>query len=113
MILRNKKTGKFENITREGYERLKEMNMARKFEVLDATDPDISMTNVHIPQEVKDFMANLKDMKLTREEMSEITVNPEAPDPEIQEISEEEPEDAHDDFGTARKKTKKPIKHKK
>lgn len=96
MILRNKKTGKFETVTHEVWEKLKIMGFQRKFEVVDSTDSDV--TDVIIPQEVKDFMEQLHQ---------EIEPEPK----EVEEPKEPEETDiAHDDEGTHKRRTKK-IKH--
>jgi hypothetical protein len=109
MILRNKKTGKFETITHEMWDKLKSLDMQRKFEVVDNTD--ISVMDVAIPQEVQDFMASLSEPIQKQEETpaEPIEKQKEPSDIVTDTISENELDVSYDDEGDykPKKRTKK------
>ena len=113
MIIKNKKTGKFESITQENWVKLQLLGFKRKFEVIDATDVEGPM-DIQIPQEVKDFMASLGE-PLTRKEMSEIKAGHELLSEEdiLEDELITEPEqmhEVHDDEGTAKRVQKRKSK---
>ena len=92
MILRNKKTGKIETLDRDAYARLEELGLARKFTILDNSDPVSPLAGIVIPQEVREFMES--NVKIENNPVTE----PEA----------EDQVDVHDDEGNykPRRRTK-------